>query len=141
MGMDRSGTGSAGTGSAGSSHTEWPADVQPRWLDARELEEWMAMARVLTSLPARLERDLQHHANLNWMEYHALAMLSEHEGHTMRMTRLAAVTNASLSRLSHLVTRLEGRGELWDLAPDALCGLQLSPEYWDVLPGGYQPPG
>jgi hypothetical protein len=38
-------------------------------------------------------------------------------------------------------TRLEGRGELWDLAPDALCGLPLTPEYWDVLPGGYRPPG
>ena len=36
-------------------------------------------------------------------------------------------------------TRLEGRGELWDLAPDALCGLPLTPEYWDVLPGGYRP--
>jgi hypothetical protein len=38
-------------------------------------------------------------------------------------------------------TRLEGRGELWDLSPDALCGLPLSPKYWDVLPGGYRPPG
>ena len=28
----------------------------------------------------------------------------------MRMSSLAEVTNASLSRLSHLVTRLEGRG-------------------------------
>jgi hypothetical protein len=37
-------------------------------------------------------------------------------------------------------TRLEGRGELWSLAPDALCGLPLSPQYWDVLPGGYRPP-
>ncbi|ONH22369.1 hypothetical protein BL253_35860 [Pseudofrankia asymbiotica] len=105
--MDRS-----STGSAGSAPAEWPPDVEPRWLDARELEEWMAMARVLTMLPARLERDLQYHANLNWMEYHALAMLSEHDGHTMRLTRLAAVTNASLSRLSHLVTRLEARGYL-----------------------------
>ena len=23
----------------------------------------------------------------------------------------------------------------------ALCGLPLSPKYWDVLPGGYRPPG
>ena len=38
-------------------------------------------------------------------------------------------------------TRLEGRGELWDLIPDAFCGLPLSPKYWDVLPGGYRPPG
>jgi hypothetical protein len=38
-------------------------------------------------------------------------------------------------------TRLEGRGELWKMSPTALCGLPLTPQYWDVLPGGYQPPG
>ncbi len=36
-------------------------------------------------------------------------------------------------------TRIEGRGELWDLPADALCGLPLSPKYWDVLSEGYQP--
>jgi hypothetical protein len=38
-------------------------------------------------------------------------------------------------------TRIEGRGELWHLSADALCHLPLSPQYWDVLPEGYQPPG
>jgi hypothetical protein len=38
-------------------------------------------------------------------------------------------------------TQIQGRGDLWDLAPDALCGLPLSPRYWDVLPEGYQPAG
>jgi hypothetical protein len=38
-------------------------------------------------------------------------------------------------------TRLEGRGELWNLSPEALCGLPLSPRYWDVLPEDYQPAG
>jgi hypothetical protein len=38
-------------------------------------------------------------------------------------------------------TRLEGRGELWRMAPTALCGLPLTPRYWDVLPEGYQPAG
>ena len=38
-------------------------------------------------------------------------------------------------------TRIEGRGQLWDLSPEALCELPLSPTYWDVLPNGYQPPG
>jgi DNA-binding MarR family transcriptional regulator len=37
-------------------------------------------------------------------------MLSESPERTMRMSSLAEVTNASLSRLSHLVKRLEGRG-------------------------------
>lgn len=38
-------------------------------------------------------------------------------------------------------TRIEGRGELWDLSAEELCGLPLSPRYWDVLPEGYQPAG
>lgn len=37
-------------------------------------------------------------------------MLSQSPEQTMRMSSLAEVTNASLSRLSHLVKRLEGRG-------------------------------
>jgi DNA-binding MarR family transcriptional regulator len=37
-------------------------------------------------------------------------MLSESSERTMRMSSLAEVTNASLSRLSHLVERLERRG-------------------------------
>jgi hypothetical protein len=37
-------------------------------------------------------------------------------------------------------TRTEGRGQLWKISGKALCGLPLTPEYWDVLPEGYQPP-
>ncbi len=37
-------------------------------------------------------------------------------------------------------TRTEGRGQMWSTPATALCGLPLSPEYWDVLPEGYQPP-
>jgi DNA-binding MarR family transcriptional regulator len=37
-------------------------------------------------------------------------MLSEAEARTLRMTALAERTNASLSRLSHVVSRLEARG-------------------------------
>jgi DNA-binding MarR family transcriptional regulator len=44
------------------------------------------------------------------VEYQVLAMLSQRPRHTMRMSSLADVTNASLSRLSRVVTRLEDRG-------------------------------
>jgi DNA-binding MarR family transcriptional regulator len=39
-----------------------------------------------------------------------LAGLSDQPEHTMRMSRLAILANAELSRLSHLITRLERRG-------------------------------
>jgi DNA-binding MarR family transcriptional regulator len=44
------------------------------------------------------------------VEYQVLAMLSERPERSLRMSSLAEVTNASLSRLSHLVKRLESRG-------------------------------
>jgi hypothetical protein len=37
-------------------------------------------------------------------------------------------------------TRAEGRGQLWSASPTALCALPFTPEFWDVLPEGYQPP-
>jgi DNA-binding MarR family transcriptional regulator len=39
-----------------------------------------------------------------------LAGLSDQPDHTMRISELAGFTNAELSRLSHLITRLQKRG-------------------------------
>jgi DNA-binding MarR family transcriptional regulator len=64
----------------------------------------------MSQLPWALECHLQREAQLSVTEYHALAMLSESENHTLRMSQLAQLTHASLSRLSHLVKRLEARG-------------------------------
>jgi DNA-binding MarR family transcriptional regulator len=61
-------------------------------------------------LPWALECQLERDSDLSFIEYHALARLSEETDRTLRMSELAMVTNASLSRLSHLVTRLEKRG-------------------------------
>jgi hypothetical protein len=36
-------------------------------------------------------------------------------------------------------TVAEGRGQLWRLSADALCGLPFTPRYWDVIEGGYDP--
>jgi DNA-binding MarR family transcriptional regulator len=87
------------------------AQAEPtRWLTADEEAAWRAFARILVRLPWALECQLQRDAGLSFIEYHALAMLSETPDHTRRMSDLAAVTNASLSRLSHLIKRLEARG-------------------------------
>jgi DNA-binding MarR family transcriptional regulator len=87
------------------------APAEPtRWLTADEEAAWRVVASVLVRLPWALECQLERDAGLSFIEYHALAMLSETPDHTRRMSDLAAVTNASLSRLSHLIKRLEGRG-------------------------------
>lgn len=36
-------------------------------------------------------------------------------------------------------TLAEGRGQLWNVRPDALCGLPFTEQYWEVLPEGYYP--
>ena len=85
---------------------EAPAD----WLTAAEVDSWLSVVRLMTWLPWSIDQQLQRDSNLRMVEYQVLAMLSNRPERTMRMSALAEVTNASLSRLSHLVKRLEGRG-------------------------------
>lgn len=70
------------------------------------------MVRVLTMLPATLDAQLERDAGLKFFEYHVLSMLSEVPDRTLRMSRLAQLTSASLSRLSNVVKRLEADGLL-----------------------------
>jgi DNA-binding MarR family transcriptional regulator len=81
-----------------------------QWLTAEELHSWLAVVRLMTWLPWSVDQQLQRDSGLGMVEYQVLAMLSESPLHTMRMSSLSHVTNASLSRLSRVVTRLEDRG-------------------------------
>ena len=85
-------------------------ESQVKWLTDGEVESWLSLVRLMTWLPWSIDQQLQRDSNLGMVEYQVLAMLSERPERTMRMSSLAEVTNASLSRLSHLVKRLEGRG-------------------------------
>jgi DNA-binding MarR family transcriptional regulator len=90
--------------------TQTAIAASPRWLDDEQQVSWRAFNSAMHKLRWALECQLQHDAGLSFLEYHALARLSENPGSTMRMSGLADVTNASLSRLSHLIKRLEQRG-------------------------------
>ncbi len=94
-----------------STRTRTAAAAEPRrWLDDEQQKSWRAVNGAMHELRWVLECQLQHDAGLSFIEYHALARLSESPGRRLRMSELAQVTNASLSRLSHLITRLERRG-------------------------------
>lgn len=80
------------------------------WLTADELDSWLSLVRLWTWLPWAIDQQLQHDSKLRMVEYQVLAMLSESPEWTKRMSSLAEVTNASLSRLSRVVQRLEERG-------------------------------
>ena len=81
-----------------------------RWLDDDELTAWIRLVGVVELLPGVLDSQLRRDAGLSHFEYYVLAMLSESPHRTLRMTALAARTNATLPRLSHVVRRLEDRG-------------------------------
>ncbi len=81
-----------------------------RWLDADELVTWKRLVAVVELLPGVLDAQLRRDSGLTHFEYFVLAMLSEAPERTLRMTNLAQRTNATLTRLSHVVRRLEDRG-------------------------------
>lgn len=81
-----------------------------RWLTDNELLAWLALAELVIKLPAALDTQLQRESGLSHFEYMVLAGLSEAPGRSLRMSDLAMFANGSLSRLSHVVKRLEHRG-------------------------------
>ena len=83
---------------------------EPRWLTDDEQQAWRQFIEVLVRVPAALEGQLQRDAGLTHMGYLVLATLSERDDRRLAMSRLAKKASASLSRLSHVVARLEAQG-------------------------------
>ena len=83
---------------------------EPRWLDDDQQQAWMSLVGIMLRLPAALDTQLQRDAGISSFEYQALSGLSMAPERTMRMSRLAAFTEGSLSRLSQVIARLEKRG-------------------------------
>lgn len=80
------------------------------WLDDAQQSAWRKLIEVVELLPGTLDSQLRRDADLSHFDYFTLAMLSEAPDRTLRMTALADLTNATLPRLSHVVSRLEERG-------------------------------
>jgi DNA-binding MarR family transcriptional regulator len=80
------------------------------WLSDEQQRAWVKFIAVVELLPGVLDSQLQRDAEVTHFEYFALAMLSEAPNRVFRMTELASATNATLPRLSHVVSRLEKRG-------------------------------
>jgi hypothetical protein len=81
-----------------------------QWLTAAEVDSWLSVVRLMTWLPWSIDQQLRRDSNLGMVEYQVMARLSQSPERTLRMSSLADLANASLSRLSHLVKRLEDRG-------------------------------
>ncbi len=83
---------------------------EPRWLTDEQQQAWRRFVEVLVKVPAALEAQLQRDAGLTHMGYVVLFNLSERDDRRLAMSKLAKRTSSSLSRLSHVVSRLEGQG-------------------------------
>ncbi len=81
-----------------------------KWLTAAELDSWLSLVRLINWLPWSIDQQLRRDSQLSMAEYQVMARLSGTPERTLRMSSLADLANSSLSRLSHLVKRLEERG-------------------------------
>jgi DNA-binding MarR family transcriptional regulator len=80
------------------------------WLTDEQQAAWRPFVALLLRLPAALDTQLQRDAGITNFDYLVLSGLSEAPSRTLRMSELAATANSSLSRLSHVVSRLEAKG-------------------------------
>jgi DNA-binding MarR family transcriptional regulator len=90
---------------------------QPRWLSDVERQAWIPFIGVLLKLPQALDAAMRQRTGLSHFEYVVMSAMSEADGRTRTMSGLAEFTNASLSRLSHVVSKLEQR----DLVRRSAC--------------------
>jgi len=80
------------------------------WLSGEQQAAWRPFVALLLRLPAALDAQLQKDAGITQFDYLVLSALSETPGRTLRMSELAATASSSMSRLSHVVSRLEAKG-------------------------------
>ncbi|MHA6512878.1 MarR family winged helix-turn-helix transcriptional regulator [Tessaracoccus sp. Z1128] len=112
--------------------------MEPRWLSRPELAAWVRLAAVIEVLPSVLDAQLRRDSDLTHFDYYVLAMLSEADRRTLRMSTLASLTNATLPRLSHVVKRLEDRHLVGRFpCPDdaRATNARLTEEGWQVVQG------
>src|SRR5690606_9346502 len=93
--------------------------TRSRSFTSEERRTWAPLTAVLELLPRQLDAQLLRDAELTHFDYMTLSLLALAEGRRLRMSTLASGVNATLSRLSHAVSRLEVRGYVRrEQAPD-----------------------
>ncbi|AZS38650.1 putative HTH-type transcriptional regulator [Microbacterium lemovicicum] len=75
-----------------------------------EGEAWLGLIRVCELLPSELDSQLQRDADMTHYEFAVLTFLRWAPDASVSMSEIADATSGSLSRLSHVCSRLERRG-------------------------------
>jgi DNA-binding MarR family transcriptional regulator len=81
-------------------------------LDALQRRTWIRFSGVAQGIPAEITSRMLASAGLTQFEYLVFNHLNLSEGHAMPMSRLAALLSSSISRLSHVISRLEADGQV-----------------------------
>jgi DNA-binding MarR family transcriptional regulator len=81
-----------------------------RWLEPDQQRAWRTVLVALNHVSERIERELLRDAGMPHAYYMILVRLSEAESGALPMSVLARALQASASRTSHAVTRLEKLG-------------------------------
>jgi len=81
-----------------------------RGLNNHEWSAWLQLTAMFTLLPAALDSQLQREAGMTHFEFIVMAALSRQPGRRLQLKDLAQIANGSLSRLSHVISRLERQG-------------------------------
>jgi DNA-binding MarR family transcriptional regulator len=87
-----------------------PTAKPVRWLNNHEWSAWLHLMAMFTLLPAAIDSQLQREAGMSHFEFSVMAALSRQPGRRLQLKDLAVVANGSLSRLSHVISRLERQG-------------------------------
>src|SRR6266852_3101734 len=87
-----------------------PAAKPVRWLNNLEWSAWLQLLATFTLLPAAIDSSLQRRAGMTHFEFGVMAALSRQPGRRLQLKDLAVLANGSLSRLSHVISRVERQG-------------------------------
>ena len=79
-------------------------------LTAAEELLWRRFSAMLSTLPGVLDERLKAATGLNHFQYQVLDTLAHQPGRRLQLAQIARSSDASLSRLSHSVSRLEAAG-------------------------------
>ncbi|MFD4444145.1 MarR family winged helix-turn-helix transcriptional regulator [Nocardia sp. NPDC058519] len=80
------------------------------YLDSVERRAWSAVVTLSMHLPSALDARLQREFGMTHFEYRVMDLLHDAPEHRMRLSMLAVRGHGSISRLSHVVSKLERVG-------------------------------
>ncbi|WP_280410616.1 MarR family winged helix-turn-helix transcriptional regulator [Nocardia asiatica] len=78
-------------------------------LDPLRQQAWHTFVSLSTRLSAAIDTHLARECKLTHFEFRVLSTLAARDKHRLQLSALASAVDASLSRLSHVVTTLERR--------------------------------